>query len=134
MFGFQVYQTEVDDRGVDFVARYKRGRFIEVQVKSIRSTNYVFMHKTKFPIHVDNYLALASLLEGQPPQLFLIPSTAWASPNNMFVDRNYDGLKSKPEWGLVLSEKRLKELDQYNFEKTVNEIAREVEGTEISVD
>lgn len=22
MYGFQVYQTEVDDRGIDFVARY----------------------------------------------------------------------------------------------------------------
>lgn len=37
MYGFQVYGTEVDDRGIDFVARYEHGRFIEVQVKSLRS-------------------------------------------------------------------------------------------------
>ena len=37
MYGFQVYTTEVDDRGIDFVARYERGPFYQVQVKSIRS-------------------------------------------------------------------------------------------------
>lgn len=41
MYGFQVNQTEVDDRGVDFVARYKRGSFMDVQVKSIRSLSYI---------------------------------------------------------------------------------------------
>lgn len=25
MYGFQVYSTEVDDRGIDFIARYKKG-------------------------------------------------------------------------------------------------------------
>ena len=48
MCGFQVYTTEVDDRGIDFVARHETGRFIEVQVKSLRNNGYVFMQKTKF--------------------------------------------------------------------------------------
>ncbi len=47
MYGFQVYSTEVDDRGIDFVARYEEGPFIEVQVKSLRSAGYVFMQKDK---------------------------------------------------------------------------------------
>lgn len=40
--GFQVYTPEVDDRGVDFVARYNGGPFVEVQVKSARKFNYVY--------------------------------------------------------------------------------------------
>ncbi len=35
MYGFQVYKTEVDDRGIDFVARYEQGPFLEIQVKSV---------------------------------------------------------------------------------------------------
>jgi hypothetical protein len=31
MYGFQVYTSEVDDRGIDFVARYERGPFVQVQ-------------------------------------------------------------------------------------------------------
>jgi hypothetical protein len=27
MYGFQVFNTEIDDRGVDFVARYERNHF-----------------------------------------------------------------------------------------------------------
>ncbi len=34
MHGYEVYTTEVDDRGVDFVARRGQSAFIEVQVKS----------------------------------------------------------------------------------------------------
>jgi hypothetical protein len=43
MYGFQVYGTEVDDRGIDFVARFEQKPFIEVQVKSLRSTGYVLI-------------------------------------------------------------------------------------------
>jgi hypothetical protein len=32
MHGFQVYTTEVDDRGIDFVCRHGKGPFIEIQV------------------------------------------------------------------------------------------------------
>ena len=45
MFGFQVYSTEVDDRGIDFVVRYEDGPFLSIQVKSIREKGYVFIQK-----------------------------------------------------------------------------------------
>jgi len=48
MYGFQVYSSEVDDRGIDFVARYGNGPFLSVQVKSVREKGYVFMQKDKF--------------------------------------------------------------------------------------
>ena len=45
MLGFQVYSTEVDDRGIDFVVRYEKGPFLSIQVKSIREKGYVFMRR-----------------------------------------------------------------------------------------
>jgi hypothetical protein len=38
MHGFQVFTPEVDDRGVDFITRFGSGRWLEVQVKSIRQS------------------------------------------------------------------------------------------------
>jgi hypothetical protein len=119
MYGFQVYCTEVDDRGIDFVARYGKGPFVELQVKSLRSFSYVFMHKEKFLPREHLYLALGLLLDGQPPELFLIPSTAWKNRNGMFVNHDYEGLESKPEWGLNISKKNMPLLEPYRFEKIV---------------
>lgn len=125
MHRFQVYSTEVDDRGIDFVARRDAGPFIEIQVKSLRSMGYVFMQKTKFPIRQGTYLALCLFSEGKEPDLFLIPSSAWLAPNSTFVDRNYEGeeLTSKPEWGVNVSKKNLTELSKYRFDSTVEVIA-----------
>src|SRR5579862_1545467 len=76
MRGFQVYRTEVDDRGLDFVARYQRGPFIPVQVKSVRGPGYVFAEKAKFHLEEPNlHLALAIFRQGDQPDLFLITAT-----------------------------------------------------------
>lgn len=119
MYGFQVYGTEVDDRGVDFIARYEQEPFIEVQVKSLRSTGYVFMQKDKFVLREHLYLALGLLVDEQPPDLYLIPSLAWKEENALFVGREYAGLKSNPEWGMNLSKRNLKLLEPYRFDRMV---------------
>jgi len=124
MYGFQVYTTEVDDRGIDFVARYESGPFYQIQVKSLRSNGYVFMQKDKFDPDKDMYLALVILVDGQPPELFLIPSTVWKNPDAVFVSRDYEGLKSKPEWGLNISNKNMPALNSYRFDKTVEFLCR----------
>ena len=119
MYGFQVFTTEVDDRGIDFIARHESDPFIEIQVKSLRSMGYVFMQKTKFHLGEHVYLALGLLFQDEAPQLYLIPSTVWLTPDSIFVERNYEGLKSKPEWGLNISKKNMPQLEQYKFEHTV---------------
>jgi len=63
MYGFQVYTSEVDDRGVDFVARYEKGPFYSIQVKSLRKNGYIFMQKDKFDLDIDMYLAVVLLHE-----------------------------------------------------------------------
>ena len=123
MFGFQVYSTEVDDRGIDFVIRYDAGHFIEVQVKSLRDLGYVFMQKSKFKPNENLYLALALLFEGEPPKLFLIPSIVWNSPSGPFVNHEYgNGLKSEPEWGLNVSRKNMDQLEAYRFDESVEKL------------
>lgn len=119
MHGFQVYTSEVDDRGVDFVCRHADGPFFEVQVKSFRGTGYVFMPKHKFALRDDLLLALVRFTDGNPPELFLIPATAWRAPDTLLVDREYEGLKSKPEWGLNLSMRNLPLLSRYAFDAWV---------------
>lgn len=122
MYGFQVYSTEVDDRGIDFVTRHEKGEFMEIQVKSLRSTGYVFMQKEKFKIKKNLYLALGLLFDGQPPDLYLIPSETWSVPNSVFVSRDYEGLKSEKEWGINLSRKNMPDLECFRFERTVKHI------------
>ena len=125
MYGFQVYGTEVDDRGVDFVARFERGPFIEVQVKSIRSVGYVFVQKEKFQLRENLFLALGILFERQPPDLYLIPATAWAESSGALVSRDYQGLKSKPEWGVNVSNRNLPSLSAYRFGTVVDDLLKQ---------
>jgi len=114
-----VYSAEVDDRGIDFVCKYENGPYFSVQVKSLREKGYVFIVKEKFEISPDWYLALAILNQGKEPRLYLVPSEAWKSPNALLVDHEYDGKKSKPEWGINLSIKNMSLLEQYDFTSMV---------------
>jgi hypothetical protein len=128
MYGFQVYGTEVDDRGIDFVTRYERGPFLQVQVKSVRNLGYVYMTKDKFELSEQVYLALALLVEGVEPDLFLVPSTVWRNENALFVGHDYEGLESEPEWGLNLSQKNLSLLEPYRFVSTVEKLVAAATG------
>ena len=115
MYGFQVYTSEVDDRGIDFVCRHERGPFYEIQVKSCRGAGYVFVQKDKFDLRDELVLALVRFEEGKVPELSLIPALAWRTPDGLLVDHDYEGLKSKPEWGINLSQRNLPLLSRYNF-------------------
>lgn len=45
-YGYDVYTSEVDDHGVDFIAKDKdTGIFYEVQVKSLYKSNYSYIDK-----------------------------------------------------------------------------------------
>ncbi len=124
MYGFQVYKTEVDDRGIDFVARHANGPFIEVQVKSVRPhpSGYVFMQKEKFVLQDSLFLALGLLFDGRMPELYLVPSIVWKEPNDVFVSRDFKGLESKPEWGLNISNNAMSVLEPYRFDRAVSKL------------
>ncbi len=118
--GYDVFTAEVDDKGIDFVVRVDADApsYFDVQVKSIRlgKSNYVFMTKEKFPLVPNRLLALVLLSEGSEPEMFIFPATAWLNPANPFVDYDYEGKASKPEYGLRLSKKNLPAIELYRFE------------------
>jgi hypothetical protein len=125
MYGFQVYQTEVDDRGIDFVARFGDRSFIEVQVKSLRvkssrANGYIFARKECFPIRAGLFMAVVLFTDGVEPSIFLIPALAWEVPTGLFVGRDYNGLKSRPEWGLNVSQKHMPALEQFRFGRVID--------------
>lgn len=122
-YGFDVYTSEVDDHGIDFIAKTNSGRFLEIQVKAARQNNYVFMQKEKWDIqNPDCYLALLLFEDDELPEVYLIPATAWKTPDELLCDKDYDGLKSKPEYGLNLSKKNRLLLEDFKIEEILNEV------------
>lgn len=128
MAGFEVYYNDVDDRGIDFVLRLDHEKHIDVQVKTVRGTNsYVFVTKKSWnhTLRSNLYLALVVLSNHELPSIYLIPSTVFEQPNELFKDRNYgqEEQKSLPEWGISLSTKTLSLLEPYqvkNFKRAFN--------------
>lgn len=119
-YGYDVYTSEVDDHGVDFVARdIVTGTFYEVQVKSIYKGKYTYMQKQH--MRVDDKYRLVCFLKFEDdrlPEVYIIPATAWQKPNAILVDRKYDkpGQKSKPEWGISYTIKNKKLIEKYKAE------------------
>ncbi|MBQ8783375.1 MAG: DUF4365 domain-containing protein [Clostridia bacterium] len=104
-FGFEVYDTVVDDRGIDFIAR-KNEQFYEVQVKAVRNRNYTFIAESKMEKLSDNRLVCFINFEDfSMPKIYVIPSTEWRGENPALVYKTYAGLKSEPEWGINFSKK-----------------------------
>lgn len=118
-YGFDVYTSEVDDHGVDFVAKPPNSHnFYEIQVKSVRDFGYVYITKEKMPLSSNRIVCYLHFIDGQLPDVYIIPSTAWLAPNAVLVDRKYDkeGQTSLPEWGINISKKNLALLDPYKSE------------------
>ena len=120
LHGFDVYTSEVDDKGIDFIVRKNCNEYIDIQVKSLRKPGYVFMPKSKFIPRNNLFLILVTLLDGNPPQMFIIPSSCWNTPDDLFVSRDYKGLKSEPEYGITVSRKNMANLMTYSFEQAID--------------
>lgn len=124
-YGFEVYTSEVDDHGVDFIAKLPdENRFFEVQVKSVRDYGYIYMAKSKMPkLSEDRLVCYLHFVDGQLPDVFVIPAIAWNTPNAVLVDRKYDkpGQKSEPEWGINISKKNYNLLDEYKADRWLKE-------------
>ncbi|MEW5927136.1 MAG: DUF4365 domain-containing protein [Gemmatimonadota bacterium] len=109
----------MDDRGIDFVVRNSTGQFYEVQAKSIRGCNYVFVPEAKTAILPNRLVAVVVLHQDREPELHLVRMTAWVTPNALLVNRDYRGKQSEPEWGINVSRKNQSLLNQYRFETMV---------------
>lgn len=130
-YGFEVYTSEVDDHGVDFVAK-RNDRYYEVQVKSLRqgASMYTFIQKSKMDIVCpDRMICLLLFFPERLPEVYVIPATVWQSPNAMFVGRDYEKVnqKSKPEWGIQYSEKNRHLLLPHEISQCIDSLGRDTE-------
>ncbi len=119
-YGFDVYTSEVDDHGIDFVC-IKDTKLFEIQVKSVqKGTGYVFTKEKYFNIDNENlYLCLLIFEQGKLPDIFLIPAFAWKEVNELLKYRLY----KKPEFGINISNKNMTLLNKYKFDDMMKKVS-----------
>jgi len=125
LHGFSVYAPEIDDRSVDFVVTAPNAeRFYQVQVKSMRGPGYACVKKRLFALSELRLVALAVFHGAEIPDLYLIPSTVWNTPDKCFVSRDFGpGRKSEPEWGIEATKRHLAQaLESYRFDLQVKKL------------
>lgn len=122
MCGLDVYTSEVDDKGIDFVIRKGEEAYYDVQVKSLRGLGYIFFPKANFKPRRNLLAVIVLFTQGEPPESYLIPSTAWLQPNALLRSRDYVGKESKPEWGINVSKKNLPLLTHYTLRHQIQNL------------
>ena len=120
-YGWEVYTSEVDDHGVDFVAKNpKDNRFYEIQVKAARKAQQIFISKDKMPVESLEHRLVCFLFFKDlcDPDFYVIPATEWLTPTPVLADYKYDkpGQKSAPEWAINVTEKNLLLLEPYRVD------------------
>lgn len=123
-FGFDVYTSEVDDHGIDFVVKSNSGVFYEVQVKSVRNDNYVFIRKDKLVLDDKHLICYIRFNDNELPDCYVFPATVFIDPDgSLFSSKDYVGLKSKPEYGISTKKKEnLKKLQKYKTDHYLDTI------------
>ena len=119
--GFDVYTAEVDNKGIDFVVRKNETEYFDIQVKSMCKTRYVFMETKVFTPRKNLFLALILFEDKKDPTLLLIPSMDWQNKTHSSLrNYNYEGKKSKPEWGISITKSNAEEVKSiYDFDKQI---------------
>jgi hypothetical protein len=117
MYGFLVFTAEVDDRGIDFVARNEKGNHFDVQVKTITGRNYTFVKESKFAKSL--LICLVVLEDGRPPDMFLLRGSDWDKDTDNLLRKNSFPNAKEPEYGIHLTKTGHDAIQQFRFEHTV---------------
>ncbi|MFJ8531678.1 hypothetical protein [Bacillus sp. NPDC094106] len=118
-YGFDICTSKVFGKGLGFKIK-KDDNYYDIKVRTLMKLDYVYFEKSTISLRDDLLVVWVLFNEGKEPDFYLIPSTVWEKPNGVFVSRDYEGLKTEPEWGINISEKNLPELERYRFEKTMS--------------
>lgn len=114
---FQIYIPCTDDHGVDFIAIAPEAKsFYAVQVKSVRDS-YTFIAKDKLTLDDNHLVCYVRFPSSGEPELFIIPTKEWESPNALLTSRSYESKKSAPEYGINSSQKARAFLEGYASER-----------------
>lgn len=134
-YGLDIFTSEVDDHGIDFVAETKQHHFLRFQVKTVRiaTTGYTYMHQYSYhktekgkpdekslafsPDDNTMFVILLLLEDEKEPDIYIIPTFAWN--NNDSKTFVYREKYAKPEYGINISKKNMEYLKQYKMDTMV---------------
>ena len=123
---FEVYSPEIDNKGIDFVAR--RGNTVfEVQVKSVLPKSYTFIKKDKF-VNKDTFLiCYIRFIEGEVPAIYIIPAPNIVSEDNSGLFADYTNRENNPEYGIKYNQNEMIEKFRSDlfFEELDNSVKNE---------
>jgi hypothetical protein len=124
LWGLDVFSSEIDSPGADFLVRIDPSVHHEIHARTIRGFQSAHFDKERFSPRKKLYAAIVLLELYQPPKIYLIPSTVWSKPSKLFFSKDYEGMMSSPTWGINLSHKNLPLLESYAFERVVGDWIR----------
>ena len=116
--GFEVYTTEYDDRGIDFVIRNSQGNFYSVQVKSTGETVNPFVYADKFESSPEFLVCVVRLIEGESPQLYLTRGSDWQEETDC-LHFNPGGGDSGAYYEVRFANRYLEAFERHKFGKYV---------------
>lgn len=124
-YGFEVYTSEVDDHGIDFVAKCpETSKFYEVQVKSKRPRGSIFVNKDDMTMDEYHLLCCICFGEKEWPDVYAIPMTEWENKDNYPALSESNGIETKPAWTVNFSKRNSTVLDKFKIDQVLNEIKR----------
>lgn len=112
--GFEVYTTEYDDRGIDFVIRNSTGRFYSVQVKATGHSANPFISESKFIDSEDFLVCAVRLVEGSEPSIYLARGCDWSEASDC-LHYNASGGSAGPYYEVRFSDKHKQSLERHSF-------------------
>jgi hypothetical protein len=93
--------------------RTPSGRALEVFVSTQKVGGYVFWTKQRLELDPDRFAAIVLLIDGEDPELYLVPTTEWRTAGPPFTNRDNLGKRSAPEYGISLAHSSLPMLERY---------------------
>ncbi|MAF82900.1 MAG: hypothetical protein CL797_02210 [Chromatiales bacterium] len=127
MYGLSVFTAEVDDRGIDFVARNKGGMHFDVQVKTITGKNYTYISESKF--HNIDVVCLVVLKEHSEPTIYLLKASDWSKDKSGLLNYKHYPNSKEPEYGINFTKKRVEHIQKYKFDNVISSLKEgEVNG------
>lgn len=119
--GFEVYPSEYDDRGIDFIVRHAQTGFMEIQSKATGLTANPFIYEDKFQPSSTFYMCALVLIDGQEPDLYLVRGDQWAEGMGC-LNIGAGGESGRRYYELRLAEKYRDELDGLRFSSVIDRL------------
>jgi len=93
--------------------RTPAGRRLEVFVSTQRVGGYVFWTKRRLQPSEHRFAVLVLLGQEPEPSVYIVPTLDWVDASPPLTDRDYEGRKSEPEYGIDITASSVPSLRRY---------------------